>query len=482
MVFLASPGAVSIWLIGVFLLGSFMPHLSGALVYVMYGIIFGLPVLLLAGMWVVYLKEITLPEKASQLFLPFAVTFCYYACVWIIFFGTTHYNLGHDRPYLFYLFTFPYFVINLLLDLAGHLNFFPLACAAITVITVLSIVITCKVGKKNIIFDKMPIIIYCSVVLFLSGIVAFQHYDKNTKILSENYKIERIEDEVNLYDYHPFYENNRLKKFGEAALISFTEDYPVLDGATAAYPVYAAMAQELYKGLDSKTVDQYVSCSNTGNAYQRLIDGEIDIFFGAQPSKQQTEAAREKGVEFSLTPIAKEAFVFFVHKDNPVDSLSLGQIQDIYQKKITNWNTVGGKTEKIIPFQRPENSGSQTVMLARVMSDKPLPPPLREEYAAGMGGVINRVATYRNYSSSIGYSFRFYAIGMKPNANIKLLAINGIEPSFENVRNGSYPFTVDVYAVTAGSSNENSPKLIRWILSEQGQNFITQCGYVRGNR
>jgi phosphate transport system substrate-binding protein len=231
-----------------------------------------------------------------------------------------------------------------------------------------------------------------------------------------------------------------------------------------------------------------VTCSSTSRAYQLLINGgndvsgEIDIFFGAQPSQQQKDAAKEKGVELTLTPIAKEAFVFFVHKDNPVNSLTLEQIQDIYQKEITNWKMVGGKAEKIIPFQRPDNSGSQTIMLARVMGDKPLPPPLREEYAAGMGGVINRVAAYRNYSSSIGYSFRFYATGMKPNENIKLLAINGIEPSVENIRNGSYPFTVDVYAVTAGSSNENTPKLIQWILSEQGQDFITQCGYVRSGQ
>jgi phosphate transport system substrate-binding protein len=253
----------------------------------------------------------------------------------------------------------------------------------------------------------------------------------------------------------------------------------MLDGATAAYPVYGAMVQELYKGLDSKTVEQYVTCSNTGKAYQRLINGEIDIFFGAQPSRQQMEEAKEKGVELSLTPIAKEAFVFFVNKDNPVNSLTLEQIQDIYQKKITNWETVGGNAEKIIPFQRPENSGSQTIMLARIMKDKPLPAPLREEYAADMGGIINRVAVYRNYSSSIGYSFRYFATGMSPNENIKLLAINGIAPSTDNIRSGAYPFTVDVYAVTAGSIGENAEKLIQWILSEQGQSFIEICGYIR---
>lgn len=132
-----------------------------------------------------------------------------------------------------------------------------------------------------------------------------------------------------------------------------------------------------------------------------------------------------------------------------------------------------------MPFQRPENSGSQTIMLATVMGDKPLPAPLREEYAAGMGGVINRVATYRNYSSAIGYSFRYFATGMNPNENIKLLAVNGIEPTVENIRNGTYPFTIDVYAVTAGSTNENTKKLIDWILSEQGQSFIEICGYVK---
>ena len=52
-------------------------------------------------------------------------------------------------------------------------------------------------------------------------------------------------------------------------------------------------------------------------------------------------------------------------------------------------------------------------------------------------------------------------------------------PSVENIQNGAYPFTVDVYAVTAGSANENTEKLIEWILSEQGQGFIETCGYVR---
>jgi phosphate transport system substrate-binding protein len=156
----------------------------------------------------------------------------------------------------------------------------------------------------------------------------------------------------------------------------------------------------------------------------------------------------------------------------------LEQIQDIYQKNITNWNMVGGNDENIIAFQRPENSGSQTIMLAMVMAGKTLPAPIREEYSEGMGGIISDVARYRNFSNAIGYSFRYYATAMNPHSNIKLLSIDGVEPTIQNIRNGTYPFTIDVYAVTAGTENENAGILIEWILSEQGQRFIEACGYV----
>lgn len=129
----------------------------------------------------------------------------------------------------------------------------------------------------------------------------------------------------------------------------------------------------------------------------------MDVFFGAQPSAWQVEEAAKQGVEFCLTPVAREAFVFLVSRENPVETLTVGQIQDIYQKKIKNWENLGGMDEQIMPFQRPENSGSQTIM-QKVMGEKELPPPLLEEYASGMGGVIEAVASYRNYPGAIGYS------------------------------------------------------------------------------
>ena len=67
---------------------------------------------------------------------------------------------------------------------------------------------------------------------------------------------------------------------------------------------------------------------------------------------------------------------------------------------------------------------------------------------------------------------------MYPNPDAKFLKVDGAEPSVENIRNGSYPFTVNFYAITNGAPQGNTKKLIDWLLSEQGQRLIGKTGYV----
>jgi len=314
MALILSPLVVSIGLIGILLI---VP-----------------PILLLVLVWIVYSKRATLPEKASEIFLPIFLAFAYYMCVWIVVFGLSGYRFESEFFKRFFnLLTRPYFVLNFFFAILRNYSFFPIANAIVSIITILCIVAMCAEYGKKIVWDK-SIIIYGVIFLCLSGIAGYQHYDRSTQILARDYRAERVEDEVELYQYRPFRTNNLLRQLSEPATISFDKNYPRLDGATAAYPVYGAMVQELYRGLDQQSVEEYVACSKTDEAYERLIRGEIDIFFGAQPSKQQIESANEKGVELVLTPIAKEAFVFFVNKENPVSTLTLEQIQDIYQKRL----------------------------------------------------------------------------------------------------------------------------------------------------
>jgi phosphate transport system substrate-binding protein len=118
-------------------------------------------------------------------------------------------------------------------------------------------------------------------------------------------------------------------------------------------------------------------------------------------------------------------------------------------------------------------------MLAAVMQDNPIARPLQTEFISGMSSVVTTVtAEYRNSLSALGYSFRYFVTGMRPHEDIKMLAVNGIAPTLENIRNNTYPFTVNIYAITTAASNENSHLLIQWLLSEQGQQLIEHCGMV----
>ena len=295
-----------------------------------------------------------------------------------------------------------------------------------------------------------------------------------------------------LWQYEPFSEGTKAVNLEEQSTLRFhREDLLRLDGATALYPVYAGFVQAVYPQgeypLYDNTSEGYgsVTCSGTVNAYERLITGRTDLIFAAAPSQEQLEMARRAAKELHLTPIGREAFVFFVNSRNPVEGLTVEQIQGIYTGQITNWNQVGGKNQPIRPFQRLENSGSQSALL-RLMDGLPLIEPEKEDRVGGMGGIIQQVASYRNYKNSIGFSFRFYASEMAANDQIRLLALDGVSPTKESIRDGSYPISDSFFAITAApigapdprESNPNLNAFLDWILSEQGQQIVEDSGYV----
>jgi phosphate transport system substrate-binding protein len=65
------------------------------------------------------------------------------------------------------------------------------------------------------------------------------------------------------------------------------------------------------------------------------------------------------------------------------------------------------------------------------------------------------------------------------NPEVKMIAVNGVAPTADNVRNNTYPIITPVYAVTyKNNPNPNVALLVEWILSEEGQYIIEKTGYV----
>ncbi|MBQ7939020.1 MAG: substrate-binding domain-containing protein [Clostridia bacterium] len=285
---------------------------------------------------------------------------------------------------------------------------------------------------------------------------------------------------INPHEYLPFDENSGIVRL-DSQTLSFdglpAEELPTIDGATAAFPVYSAFVNAVYPET-TKLYDGVFEYNNTVGGYHLLAQKKTDLFIGAYPSREQIAFAEENGTTYAYTQIGYEAFVFFVHKDNPIESLTLEQIKGIYSGEITNWQEVGGHDEKIVPFQRNEGSGSQSMFL-RLMGDTPVLEPDTKTQIGGMGEVIEEVADYKNKSTSIGFSFRYYVEGMIKNPDIKMIAVNGVAPTKENIKNGTYAIIAPVYAVTyEGNPKKSVGQLIEWILSEEGQYIINETGYV----
>ncbi len=266
-------------------------------------------------------------------------------------------------------------------------------------------------------------------------------------------------------------------------------DMPVMDGAEACYPLYAAAAKAVYQDIahiESNWADsgerawtngKIVTFTNTVVGFERLIEGNVDLFFGARPSADQLAYAAEQGVELEITPIGREAFVFFVEEDEPVDGLTQDQLRAIYHGDVTDWSQVGGRAGEIAAFQRPAGSGSQT-MMEYFMGEVSLKEPQTYETVGSMEGVIRHVAQYANQRGALGYSFRYFIQGLSQEKGVKLLAVDGVTPDLAHIEDGSYPLTVPLCLVTRKDDpNPNVGKMIDFFLSPDGQTLVRETGY-----
>ena len=260
--------------------------------------------------------------------------------------------------------------------------------------------------------------------------------------------------------------------------ILYTEEtFPRVDASLATQPLMDAFVLN----FTGKTTNEMgVEYSNTDPAYTKLINNEADLIVVTEPSEDELKRASDANVELEVTKVVNEGFVFFVNKDNEIDSLTFDQIKQIYTGEITNWKELGGKDAEIIAYQRPENSGSQTGLYSLVMKGTPVKIPTpKESVNLSMAGIIEYVSNYENGLDSIGYGYYYYANEMYYNDNIKYLGINGVKPTYETIKDESYPILTAYYIVTRkNETNENVLKLKEDMLSKRGQEVATSAGYV----
>lgn len=257
------------------------------------------------------------------------------------------------------------------------------------------------------------------------------------------------------------------------------EEFPRLNGSTSTAPLARAVCSVLL-GESIEEVEDLVNFSKTTQSYRTLMFRTSELLIAAEPAESVVREKEEAGFEWEMAPIATDALVFLVNEANPVESLTVEQVQKIYTGEITNWSQVGGEDREIIPFQRNAEAGSQTLMKKLVMGDLELMEPPKEYTVASMEGLIEAVRSFDGSPGAIGYTVYYYANDMNMADGLKVVSIGGAAPEAESIRSGAYPFTNPYYAVIAADEPEESParQVFDWLQGEIGQSLIQHEGYV----
>lgn len=273
------------------------------------------------------------------------------------------------------------------------------------------------------------------------------------------------------------------------------ENFPNIDGSTSTAPISSMIVCQTLRvecswmefpdgskilAVDLRDYDGEsppISHTGTHNAYLNLIDQKSDLVLVARlPSAEEQLLAMSSGTQLIAEAIALDAFVFIVNEDNPVEQITSDNIRSIYSGEITNWEELGGSARPIQAYQRNDQSGSQELMQDLVMQGVPmvaLPDLILPTMIAPFYAVSEDI-------DGISYSVYYYEENMAPNERIKLIAVDGIQPTPQNIGDQSYPYTTQVYAVIRGDlPTDSSAYILRdWLISPDGQRLIEGSGYI----
>ncbi|HYO52932.1 phosphate ABC transporter substrate-binding protein [Archangium sp.] len=263
-------------------------------------------------------------------------------------------------------------------------------------------------------------------------------------------------------------------------------------GADAGTPIAAAGPQRTVtvKGSDTMVLlgqrwaEQFmkthpeaklqVTGGGSGTGIAALINGTTDIAMSSRPIKDpETQQVRQRNptgpVELA---VALDGITFYVHETNPVEALTLEQLEGIDLGDITRWKDVGGKDAPIVVYSRENSSGTYVFVKDEVLGGEDFTE--RAQTLPGTAAVVHAVSLELN---GIGYGGSAYARGIKE-LKVKTDARSeAIAPTARNIQNGTYPLSRRLYFYLPREASGTTKAFIDYVLSPEGQKLVTDVGY-----
>ena len=186
----------------------------------------------------------------------------------------------------------------------------------------------------------------------------------------------------------------------------------------------------------------------------------------------ERERMRQKHPEGPVeVPVALDGIAFYVHADNPVDTLTLAQLKAIYQGDLTRWKDVGGPDRPITVYSRESSSGTYAFVKERVLQGQDFTE--RAQTLAGTAAVVNAVSLDPN---GLGFGGAAYLRGVKP-LKVGAEPATAVHLSADSLRTGAYPLSRTLSFVLSRPPTGLARDFIDQALTPEGQRTVIDTGY-----
>ncbi len=230
-----------------------------------------------------------------------------------------------------------------------------------------------------------------------------------------------------------------------------------------------AFMKEMAKAYTKKTgIKVKLSGGGATKGIRKAAKGTIHIGGACRVSLERHPEERDA----YQIPVAWDALVAFVNKDNPVDNITFAQLHNIYLGKITNWKQLGGKNAPIELFiRRGKMSGVGRTLRELVFAN--YDQEFKATYVVKSSGPVEK-GVLKNKNG-----FGVSGISSAKKRDLKLLKLDGKAPTYENIKNGSYALYRPLYLVIKrGNKTPLVRDFIKYAVSKEGQAIIRKQGTV----
>lgn len=251
------------------------------------------------------------------------------------------------------------------------------------------------------------------------------------------------------------------------------ESIVVVSGSSTVMPLAELAAEECNIIQDDYTVN--VKSGGSGVGIVDVAEGRSDIAMASREIKlEERQRYETPTLRFIEQTVGYDAICLVVSEDvydSGITSLTTDEVRRIYSGDIANWKDLGGPDMEIFAIGRRPGSGTRDTFNEIIMGSREAETP-GVSYDCGESSEVK--FSTRKSDNAIGYmGYSFVMSG-----DTKVVSLDGISPTIENIKSGAYPLARKLYFVTLGEPTPGAKAFIDYILSPAGQKIAIENGFI----